>query len=95
MKDYGLTKTESRVRLMLEMGYTTRQIAEFMVVSMETVKTHKRHIRKKMGDDYPRRQRKPLARALVATSTGEILFGAKIIPIPKEEDHGTNQMQDP
>jgi DNA-binding NarL/FixJ family response regulator len=44
-----LTPREQEVARFTARGYTNRQIAEALVVSPETVKTHVRHVREKLG----------------------------------------------
>ena len=44
-----LTPTESRIALLIENGLTTNEIAIHMRVSPETVKSHRKNIRKKLG----------------------------------------------
>jgi RNA polymerase sigma factor (sigma-70 family) len=44
-----LTPREQEVARLTARGYTNRQIAESLVVSPETVKTHVLHIREKLG----------------------------------------------
>jgi RNA polymerase sigma factor (sigma-70 family) len=45
----GLTPREQEVTWYTARGYTNRQIAETLVVSVETVKTHVRHVLEKLG----------------------------------------------
>jgi RNA polymerase sigma factor (sigma-70 family) len=45
----ALTPREQEVTWYTARGYTNRQIAETLVVSIETVKTHVRHVLEKLG----------------------------------------------
>jgi DNA-binding NarL/FixJ family response regulator len=45
----ALTPREQEVTWYTARGYTNRQIAEALVVSIETVKTHVRHVLEKLG----------------------------------------------
>ncbi|WP_022849612.1 PAS domain S-box protein [Limisalsivibrio acetivorans] len=44
-----LSKTEKNVCLLIQADYSTKRIAEEMCVSVETVQTHRKNIRKKLG----------------------------------------------
>ena len=44
-----LTSTELRVALLIKNGLKTGEIAEHMYISPETVKSHRKNIRKKLG----------------------------------------------
>jgi hypothetical protein len=78
-----LTRKEKEVLLGITMGYTQRQIADMMFLSQETIKTHVRHIKQKIGDEYPKRGKKPLARAFAVTPDGHPLFGVKVVETPE------------
>lgn len=45
----GLSPREQEVAWLTARGYTNRQIAEDLVISPETVKTHVRHVLEKLG----------------------------------------------
>ncbi len=45
----GLTPREQQVAWLTARGFTNRRIAETLVVSTETVKTHVRHVLEKLG----------------------------------------------
>ena len=45
----GLTARERNVLRLLDADYTYRQIAKELVISLNTVRTHVRHIYKKLG----------------------------------------------
>lgn len=47
--DLPLSERETEVLIMVAKGYTNQQIAEQLVVSIKTVETHRRRIRKKLG----------------------------------------------
>ena len=51
----ALTRREKEVLIAINLGMTNREIAENLVISMETVKTHCHHLSRKMGPDFPRR----------------------------------------
>lgn len=44
-----LSKRENEVALMLAVGKTCREIAEWLFVSVKTIDTHRGHIMKKLG----------------------------------------------
>ena len=46
--DYHLTEQEMRVAVMIKNGLTSQQIADVLVISLHTVKTHRKNIRKKL-----------------------------------------------
>ena len=48
-KKYNLTPTQQQVLLLLMSGLSSKEIAEALHVSLHTIKTHRKHIRKKMG----------------------------------------------
>jgi two-component system, NarL family, response regulator LiaR len=48
-REWGLTARESEVLAMLTAGLRNREIAESLFVSVDTVKTHLRHIYRKLG----------------------------------------------
>lgn len=48
-KQYGLTEKEKETLVYVYKGYTNREIAEFLKISTNTVKTHNYHIFKKIG----------------------------------------------
>jgi DNA-binding CsgD family transcriptional regulator len=45
----GLSMGELRVALMVKNGLTNEEIAEYLHITPETVKTHRRNIRRKLG----------------------------------------------
>jgi DNA-binding CsgD family transcriptional regulator len=47
--DNGLSISELRVALMVKNGLTNEVIAEYLRITPETVKTHRRNIRRKLG----------------------------------------------
>jgi DNA-binding CsgD family transcriptional regulator len=47
--DNGLSMSELRVALMVKNGLTNEEIAEYLRIVPETVKTHRRNIRRKLG----------------------------------------------
>jgi DNA-binding CsgD family transcriptional regulator len=47
--DNGLSMGELRVALMVKNGLTNEEIAEYLHITPETVKTHRRNIRRKLG----------------------------------------------
>ena len=46
--DAALTEKEMRVAVMVKNGLTSQKIAEMLYISLETVKTHRKNIRKKL-----------------------------------------------
>jgi DNA-binding NarL/FixJ family response regulator len=48
-KKYKLTPTQQQVVLLLMSGLSSKEIAEALYVSIHTIKTHRKHIRKKLG----------------------------------------------
>ena len=46
---YGLTATQLRIADLVRSGATNKEIADFLNVSIKTVETHRKHIRKKTG----------------------------------------------
>jgi DNA-binding NarL/FixJ family response regulator len=51
-KYLGLTPLEVQVAGLIKEGKTTKEIAESLVVSVNTVSAHRFHIRKKLGLNY-------------------------------------------
>jgi ATP/maltotriose-dependent transcriptional regulator MalT len=49
----SLSATEMKVATMIKNGMTSRQIAKTMFVSMDTIKTHRRNIRRKLDIHDP------------------------------------------
>ena len=47
--DNGLSMSELRVALMVKNGLTNEEVAEYLRIAPETVKTHRRNIRRKLG----------------------------------------------
>jgi DNA-binding CsgD family transcriptional regulator len=47
--DNSLSMSELRVALMVKNGLTNEEIAEYLHITSETVKTHRRNIRRKLG----------------------------------------------
>ncbi|MBC7195958.1 MAG: helix-turn-helix transcriptional regulator, partial [Deferribacterales bacterium] len=47
--DIGLTYTENQVCELIKIGFSTKEIAEKLNVSIDTVHTHRKNIRKKLG----------------------------------------------
>lgn len=48
-KYLGLTPTQIKVAELIRLGKTTKEIAELMSLSVRTVETHRKHIRRKVG----------------------------------------------
>jgi len=46
---YGLTKREAEVAMLLSRGYTFPQSAEFLCLSLDTVRSHSKSIYRKLG----------------------------------------------
>lgn len=55
---YGLSPCEQKVLELWTSGMTEQQIAAALFNSTETIKTHRRKLRLKMGDAYPFHRRK-------------------------------------
>jgi DNA-binding CsgD family transcriptional regulator len=53
---YRLTNKEQEILALIQEDLTNHQIAIRLVVSIETVRTHCKHLREKMMEDYPRRK---------------------------------------
>ncbi|MBF0550705.1 MAG: helix-turn-helix transcriptional regulator [Deltaproteobacteria bacterium] len=45
---FSLTQTELRIAMMIKNGLSSQQIAHQLFISLETVKTHRKNIRKKL-----------------------------------------------
>ena len=51
---YQLSEQEMRIALMIKNGLSNQQIADMLSISLYTVKTHRKHIRKKMNIKDPK-----------------------------------------
>ncbi|MBF0452160.1 MAG: response regulator transcription factor [Candidatus Magnetomorum sp.] len=49
IKKYGLTPTEKQIVLFIISGMSSKEIAETLYLSVQTIKTHRKNIRKKLG----------------------------------------------
>ncbi len=67
----ALSAREMRIALMIKNGLTSEEIAAYLHISPETVKTHRRNIRKKLGLIGSGDQLRAYFRSLEAEDTGD------------------------
>jgi DNA-binding CsgD family transcriptional regulator len=48
-KDFSITPRETEVLNLISFGYSTSDIAQYLYISMETVRTHRKNLLQKFG----------------------------------------------